>query len=173
MTRTVPTAPLDDERTWRRLLAAVHPDAGGSEELFVFLTAVKETVLSGGLREPAATPEDASRARRESRRAEGGGEAPARVPYPAYMPPEEAVGRVLRLADTLPYPLSWAVGLLRTYTPTGSRSDRVGASYRSLAKAAHLAGCDKPGRVALYRFAEQVPFSQGMAQHIIWRLGER
>src|SRR4051812_33599111 len=40
------TRPLDDASYWRRLLATVHPDRDhGDEELFVFLTALKEHVV--------------------------------------------------------------------------------------------------------------------------------
>jgi hypothetical protein len=33
--------PLDDSAMWRRLLASVHPDAGGSEELFAWATSLR------------------------------------------------------------------------------------------------------------------------------------
>lgn len=33
-----------DKRMWRKVLAAVHPDAGGDEELFKFLNEVREHV---------------------------------------------------------------------------------------------------------------------------------
>ena len=33
---------LTDNRIWRRILAQVHPDRGGTEEMFTFLMAVKE-----------------------------------------------------------------------------------------------------------------------------------
>lgn len=33
-----------DNRMWRQVLARVHPDRGGTEEEFVFLTEVKEAL---------------------------------------------------------------------------------------------------------------------------------
>jgi hypothetical protein len=44
VSRTATPAPLDDRRYWRRLLARSHPDAGGSEALFTWATALRETV---------------------------------------------------------------------------------------------------------------------------------
>jgi hypothetical protein len=35
---------FEDRRMWRLLLAQLHPDAGGSHELFTFACAVKEEV---------------------------------------------------------------------------------------------------------------------------------
>jgi len=36
--------PFEDRRTWRRLLARLHPDAGGDHELFLFACALKAEV---------------------------------------------------------------------------------------------------------------------------------
>ncbi|MGB3681016.1 MAG: hypothetical protein WA990_00875 [Rubrobacteraceae bacterium] len=36
------TTSFEDRRLWRRLLARLHPDAGGDPELFVFACAVKD-----------------------------------------------------------------------------------------------------------------------------------
>jgi hypothetical protein len=38
------TGPFEDRRTWRRLLARLHPDAGGDHELFLFACALKDEV---------------------------------------------------------------------------------------------------------------------------------
>ena len=45
--RTVAPVPLDDPKIWRRVKARLHPDAGGDDELFVFATAVEESVGKG------------------------------------------------------------------------------------------------------------------------------
>ena len=37
-------APLKDRRMWRLLLARLHPDAGGDNELFLFACAVMDAV---------------------------------------------------------------------------------------------------------------------------------
>lgn len=34
--------PLEDRRMWRRLLAQLHPDAGGDHDLFLFASALRE-----------------------------------------------------------------------------------------------------------------------------------
>jgi hypothetical protein len=181
MTRTVPTVPLDDERTWRRLLAAVHPDAGGSEELFVFLTAVKEAVLSGGLRE-LAPPEDASRPRpsprHESRRAEGDGGDPARVPFPSHLSHADVVDAALRLAECVDEPYASLLELLAdcwSNPEHGSAGDeeRRGASYRRLAAIGHRVGMSGRGRSRWYEVARRVPLNDRCAAHILQRLGER
>ncbi len=39
---TTPTAPLTDRRMWRLLLARLHPDVGGDNELFNFACALRE-----------------------------------------------------------------------------------------------------------------------------------
>jgi len=36
--------PFEDRRLWRLLLARLHPDAGGSHELFLFACALKDQV---------------------------------------------------------------------------------------------------------------------------------
>jgi hypothetical protein len=36
--------PLRDRQMWRQLLARLHPDAGGSHELFLFACALKDEV---------------------------------------------------------------------------------------------------------------------------------
>lgn len=37
---------FEDRRTWRRLLARLHPDAGGDHELFLFACALKDELCS-------------------------------------------------------------------------------------------------------------------------------
>src|SRR4051812_13912036 len=44
MPKTATLVPLDDSRMWRKLLARLHPDAGGDGELFTFGQAVRERV---------------------------------------------------------------------------------------------------------------------------------
>ncbi|WP_047864908.1 hypothetical protein [Rubrobacter aplysinae] len=64
---------LEDPRMWRLMLARLHPDAGGDEELFAFACAVKEEVHRE--RPPvrrAAGARGESRARHWERRAAEG-----------------------------------------------------------------------------------------------------
>ena len=55
----------------------------------------------------------------------------------------------------------------------GGRACRIGASYKQLALAAHLAGLSKKERAAWYKVAEAVPLSQLHAGHLITRLQQR
>ena len=41
-----PKEPFEDRRSWRLLLARLHPDAGGDHELFLFACALKDEVCS-------------------------------------------------------------------------------------------------------------------------------
>ncbi len=41
-------APFEDRRMWRLLLARLHPDAGGDQDLFAFACAVRDEVSGGG-----------------------------------------------------------------------------------------------------------------------------
>ncbi len=40
-------APFKDRRMWRLLLARLHPDAGGDQDLFAFACAVRDEVAGG------------------------------------------------------------------------------------------------------------------------------
>ena len=44
-----PKEPFEDRRSWRLLLARLHPDAGGDHELFLFACALKDEVRKGSL----------------------------------------------------------------------------------------------------------------------------
>src|SRR5215218_7876446 len=52
MART-PTRPPTDRGMWRRLLARVHPDAGGDDELFVWAKSLEELVRAKAQDVPA------------------------------------------------------------------------------------------------------------------------
>ena len=43
-----PKEPFEDRRSWRLLLARLHPDAGGDHELFLFACALKDEVCRKG-----------------------------------------------------------------------------------------------------------------------------
>lgn len=167
--RTVPPAPLDDRRMWRLLMARLHGDAGGSDELFLFGQAVRERLLDGN---PVQVPEGSGCA--ECRRGEGGiGVAadPARVPYPPRADFGELTRRAVALAceGDLPPPYPSLLLLLRDYRPLVGSEER-GASYKQLAAVAHLSGMTKPERVRWYRVAESVPLADSHAKRILDKL---
>jgi hypothetical protein len=166
------TAPPDDRSMWRRALARLHPDGGGSHDLFIWAGAVRDEVCdlshcAGASPEPADHP---SRRREASTH-----EEPARVPYP---PEAEFIALTARalamtceiggihgsllemLADCEAPPLT-----------TGAWEQR-GASYKSLADIGHRVGMSKAERVQWYRIAEAVPLSQRHAGHILGKLQE-
>ena len=52
---------FEDRRTWRRLLARLHPDAGGDHDLFLFACALKDEIcpdrlFADGRERPATDP---------------------------------------------------------------------------------------------------------------------
>jgi hypothetical protein len=51
------TLPPDEARMWRRSLAQAHPDSGGSHELFVWCSAVKDTLCPGIISLPRDEPD--------------------------------------------------------------------------------------------------------------------
>jgi hypothetical protein len=65
-----PWEDLEDPRMWRLLLARLHPDAGGDQELFAFACAAKEELCRGrpAVRRPAGARGE-HRARQWERRA--------------------------------------------------------------------------------------------------------
>src|SRR5215212_9495224 len=89
MTRA-PTLPLDDKGMWRRLLARVHPNAGGDHELFIWTGAVRELACNSTL--PAGV--------HSSRRREGSTyEEPARVPFDPSVDFSELTRRALAMGE--------------------------------------------------------------------------
>ena len=50
-------APFEDRRMWRLLLARLHPDAGGDQDLFSFACALRDEV-AGGVRDTRNTGTD-------------------------------------------------------------------------------------------------------------------
>lgn len=52
--------PLEERRMWRLLLARLHPDAGGDQDLFAFACAVRDEV-SGGAQAGVAGTSDGVR----------------------------------------------------------------------------------------------------------------
>jgi hypothetical protein len=69
MPRT-PTLPPTEPAMWKKLLAKVHPDAGGDHELFIWTRTVQERVC--GTQEEAPTP---------PRSSNGDSRESARVPF--------------------------------------------------------------------------------------------
>ena len=165
MPRTATTPPTDG-RLWRLLLARTHPDAGGSDELFVWAQGLREVLDEGP---------PASRACGRCKPADGPtAEEPERIPFEERPDPIVLTRRALSRADELEHPYKASLRLLSNYEPAGDgRSrpqERRGATYRQLAAIAHAAGMGYSERLKWYRVAASVPLSQRQAGHILSRL---
>jgi len=167
MSRTQ-TAPPTDARLWRLLLARLHPDAGGSGELFVFAQGVREAVDA-----PPAPRQSCGRCSSAQR---GTCEEPARIPFDADLDPLALSRRALTLVEELEHPYSAVLRLLANCAPaTHGRpqlQERRGATYRTLAAIAHAANMSYSERLQWYRVAEGIPLSDRHAGHILGRLKE-
>lgn len=172
MSRTVAPAPLDDHRMWRLLMARLHGDAGGSDELFLFGQAVRERLLGGVLARAPETP-GCAECRRSERRSEHNTD-PDRIPYPPYADFEEVTEAALRRAET-----GDAYGRLLALLadcrplPEMREQQQRGATYKMLAAVGHMAGFDGRERSNWYRVCKAVPLSDRHAGHILGRLKRR
>jgi hypothetical protein len=173
--RTKPLVALDDGRYWRRLLATLHPDSdAGDQELFVFLTALREHVEGCHGTSVAAYPD--VRTTRDPTPRDGA--KPDRIPYdPQLGYVDEFVDltlRALSIGKRSEEPFRSLLALLLDCDATdhGRRAARQcrGATYKQLAFIAHLAGCDAEERFHWYEVARTVPLSEAHAGHILTEL---
>jgi hypothetical protein len=148
--------PPTDRAMWRRLLARVHPDAGGDEELFVWAKSLEELVRATA--QDDLPPRLGGTVQREGR-----------IPFDPHTDFDRISERALQFA-----PRAFGYGdvlrLVRGATRTGTVKDRRGATYEQLARIAYLLGIDKYGRNARkmwYRIARDVMLSEAHADHII------
>ena len=184
------SAQLTSDRMWSLLLAQVHPDAGGSEELFFWAQALQEEV-----RVHASPPESdvASRiweefvaAHRAQHRAEPRPKEKYkqpnrnknRIPFDTNLSFEELTDHAVKVAGTLADPHGEVVPLLLDgcelsgfgcVTAFVTESRTVGAYYARLADVGHALGFDGWMRSRLYKFAERVPLSDLHAVHMVNR----
>jgi hypothetical protein len=168
------TAPPTDRTMWRRLIARVHPDAGGDGELFIWVRHLQEHVAGDTLEDRRASYQ-----RREPPPHHTTGE---RIPY------EEAYRKAEDFADLTRQAVAMAAEVETVFARlllllddceeadeadvAGFRAMHQGASYKQLAYIAHLAGLDRSARSRWYRIAEQMPLAQRHAGHIVKRLKE-
>lgn len=168
MPRMAAASPTDG-RLWRLLLARTHPDAGGSDELFVWAQGLRESLDQGRAETRACArckPANSPTA-----------EEPERIPFEDRSDPAALARRALYLADELEHPYKASLRLLSNYEPADhvhtQPQERRGATYRQLAAIAHAAGMSYSERLKWYRVAASVPLSQGHAGHIMSRLKGR
>jgi len=158
---------------WRRLLAAIHPDRGGSHDLFVWVSALRESVIGDGI-EPIID----DRPRRARYRDHAASES-ERVPFEEFADHDALTDRAVTMADAVAEPFAT---LLRTLSgcygvegePSGLyEQQRRGASYKSLAAIGHRVGMDKAERIQWYAICEAIPLSQRHASHMFAHVQER
>jgi hypothetical protein len=163
------TLPVTEPAMWRKLLAKVHPDADGDHELFVWATAVRESVCAEGLGRSGASPPPPPPPPRSS--------VSDRVPFGGTPSFGMLTWRALQVADDEDTPRVNAK-LLRLLMDCETANlghqrgqQRRGASYKQLGFIAYNAGMTKDQRQNWYRPAEEIPLSMRHASHIISRMG--
>ena len=153
--------PPTDRAMWRRLLARLHPDAGGDDELFVWAKSLEELVarLSKAQHDPYA-------------RLGGTVKQEGRIPFDPHTDFDRISERALQFA---PRAFGYG-GVLRIAggaKRTGTAKDRRGATYEQLARIAYRLGIDKHQRNARkmwYRTARDVMLSEAHAEQILGSL---
>jgi hypothetical protein len=153
--------PPTDRAMWRRLLARLHPDAGGDDELFVWAKSLEELVarLSKVQHDPYA-------------RLGGTVKQEGRIPFDPHTDFDRISERALQFA---PRAFGYG-GVLRIAggaKRTGTAKDHRGATYEQLARIAYRLGIDKHQRNARkmwYRTARDVMLSEAHAEQILGSL---
>lgn len=170
MARTL-TAPPTDRSYWKRLLARVHPDQGGSDDLFVWARSLQEHVSGNGV-EPL--PREV---RRDPPSHHTAGE---RVDYTEAFDRAGSFDGLTRVAvmyaDELEEPHASLLRMLRNCYGVGPddigpyRQQNQGATYRTLAAIAHHVRMSKPERIRWYSVCRAIPLSQRHASWLIKKL---
>ncbi len=135
--------------------------------MFLFATALKEQVCGDGYRDEDPIPRQ-SREQSHGRREDGS----PRVDYPDGADFSLSTARALNLAGEVGPPYARLLRLLSDCFPSENPAENVGASYKQLAYAAHLAGLSKPERTRFYEIARELPMSGAHVGHIIERLSK-
>jgi hypothetical protein len=172
--RTV-TQPPDDARMWRRLVARAHPDTGGADDLFIWATALKDSVCRGI---------EAPRVEREPRPYESPrrpttppADAAERVPFGPFEDFDDLTQKILAVAEEVSWPygrlLRLVGGCYAVFDGPLYPHQYRGATYKQLAAIAHGAGMSKPERVQWYRVCESIPLAQRHAGHILSKIKRR
>lgn len=191
MGRTTAPAPLTDKRMWRLLLARAHPDAGGSEKLFVWAQALREELCGNtflpesglGLRlweEFLAAQHSRSRAESRSKKKpkKVKNRSTNRIPFDTALSFDELTSRALEIATTFEGPYREFVPLLLEGCDLSGfscdltfieKARTAGAYYARLADVADALGLDRRARARLYEFAKRVPLSDLHAVHMVNR----
>jgi hypothetical protein len=174
--RTVSPAPLNDRRMRRLVLARLHRDAGGSDELFLFGQAVLEAVNKSNPQTTLCSrcsderPHDGRHAR--GSRGNDVIREDDRVPFPEFTDFAELTRRTLAAAEEVGGIYAGPLRLLSDCRPIEwlAREQERGATFKQLASIGHAVGMDGAQRGRWYEIAKSVPLSQRHAGHIISKL---
>jgi hypothetical protein len=172
MPRT-PTLPTDDATMWRRLLARTHPDTGGDHDLFIWATAVKDTVC----RSDGAAPRFEPYPRRPQSYNPTPSDAANRVAYSPFEDFDCLTEKILSVADEVPVVYGQLLRLLDDCYAVDDGSlyyqQTRGATYKQLAAIAHAVAMTKQERSGWYRLCESLPLAQRHAGHLLGKLQHR
>ncbi len=169
-----PTEPL----MWRKLLAKVHPDAGGDHETFIWALHVRAAVCNGATVPP---PKEGARPQPPPPPKSSSGANPDRIPFDTSSASSfsELTTKALALAD-IGDVLPLYTDLLRlladceeVHAGTHHDQQKRGASYKQLAAIGHKVGMSKERRIEWYRLVERIPLSMRHAGHILKKFSER
>jgi hypothetical protein len=170
VSRTLTALPTD-RTMWRALLLRVHPDHGGTEELFVWVSALKEHVAGDGI-EPIVDDRP-----RRARYRDYAAKESERVSFDSFADHDALTDRAVAMADAVAEPFASLLRSLSGCYPSadGPRycQQRKGATYKQLAAIGHRVGMTRAERTQLYRICESVPLSQRPASHIFSYLEAR
>lgn len=170
-------------------MARTHPDAGGSEELFVWTQALREELCDASLAESgfasrvweeflAAQCAGSRSEARPKNRPRQSKRSTNRIYFDTALSFNELTDRALEIADTLEEPYRALVPLLLDGCELSrfgcdlafiEAARTVGAFYARVADASHALRLDEQTRLRLYKFAKRVPLSDLHAVHMVNR----
>jgi hypothetical protein len=154
------TAPPDDRGMWRRTLARLHPDTGGSHDLFIWAGAVRDVLCGGELGSEIPRRENSTTSER--------------IPFDQFAEFELLTDRAVTMAAAVAEPYAYLLRQVADCYPASEGPLRAmqtqGATYKSLAAIGHRVGMAKSERAQWYSIAETVPLSQRHAGHILSKL---
>lgn len=160
---------------WRLLMARLHGDGGGSDELFLFGQALREAVVDSSCSRCSDERPQRSYGRGGAPRGEGIIHQEGRVPFPEYADFPALTSRALAIAEDVESIFAMPLRLLSDCNPVEwlAREQERGASFKQLASIGHSVGMSGPERGRWYRIAESVPLAQRHAGHMISKLRGR
>jgi hypothetical protein len=161
---------------WRLLSKLVHPDAGGSDDLFTWVRSLHEHVAGYGIEEDVRTYAQGRQPPPHNDSSSTGDRLDFSAAY-GVASFDDLTHRALEVAEKVGQPFRDLLRLLRDCRQSEeialSCQQRQGATYQTLAAIGHAAGMSQAQRSRWYRIAESEPLSQRHAGHILGPLKRR